>query len=161
MPRSAGMFSSSSSSNYEDLEGFFLGNTINPTMLHFNMSSPHPSSSLTSPPSPFGQSRSGVDSTYYSVDDCDDDLEWMSLLGNMMGDPVDQSSSPSAFSTASGGAASEVVPFAESLWQTGSQMPFTDFRTPNFTDTPPPGILPFPVPLCCYYGFLVGGGLFF
>lgn len=136
MPRSAGMLSST----FDDLEGFLFGNTVNPAALHFNMSPLD--QPIGSPTSPFGHSYSGVDSTYYSVDDGDDDSEWMYMLGpGMMAEPAGQSS-PSAFSTTSGGAISEVV-LSEPIWQTHhSGMPFPDFRTPNFNDTPPPGTIP-------------------
>lgn len=138
MPRSAGIMSASA---FDDLEGFLFGNTVNPAALHFNMSPLQ--QPIGSPTSPFGHSSySGVDSTYYSVDDADDDFEWMNMLGQgMMGEPIDQSS-PSAFSTGSGGAISEVM-LNEPMWQTNMNahntgMPFSDFRTPNFNDTPPP-----------------------
>lgn len=132
MPRSAGF----PSSTFDDLEGFLFGNTVNPAALHFNMSPLQ--QPIGSPTSPFGP-YSGVDSTYYSVDDADDEYEWMSMLGgNMMAEPVDQSS-PSAFSTTSGGAISEVVQLNESMWQAQMNAPFSGFRTPNFNDTPPPG----------------------
>ena len=141
MPRSAGVLSS----GYEDLEGFLFGNTVNPAALHFNMSPLQ--QPIGSPTSPFAHSYSGVDSTYYSVDDIDDDFDWMNMMGpNLLADPVDQSS-PSAFSTASGGAVSEVV-LSEPMWQTNQMGShnngiFTEFRTPNFNDTPPPGTVPY------------------
>ncbi|KAI5806991.1 fungal-specific transcription factor domain-containing protein [Geopyxis carbonaria] len=133
MPRSAGILPS----NFDDLEGFLFGNTVNPAALHFNMSPQQP---LGSPTSPFGPSFSGVDSTYYCVDDADDDFEWMNMMGgNMLPEPADKSS-PSAFSTGSGGI-SEVV-LNDPVWQSSgppsSSMFSTDFTTPNFHDTPPP-----------------------
>ena len=144
MPRSAGLMPS----NLDDLEGMLFGNTVNPAALHFNMSPNQ--QPIGSPTSPFGPSFSGVDSTYYSVDDADDDFEWMSMLGaNMMAEPLDQSS-PSAFSTTSASGISEVV-LNEPIWQPNQMnapstnaMPFSasDFRTPNFNDTPPPGTVP-------------------
>jgi hypothetical protein len=146
MPRSAGIMSSA----IDDIEGLLFGNTVNPAALHFNMSPLQ--QPIGSPTSPFGHSSySGVDSTYYSeyVDEADDDYEWMNMLGqSMLGEPIDQSS-PSAFSTGSGGI-SEVV-LNESMWQANMNahsngIPFTEFRTPNYNDTPPPaGTIP------CYH----------
>ncbi|KAI5786265.1 putative C2H2 transcription factor [Pyronema domesticum] len=139
MPRSADMLSPTT---FDDLEGFLFGNTVNPAALHFNMSPLQ--QPLGSPTSPFGP-YSGVDSTYYTADDAEEDFEWMNMFNGFtgIGEPVEQSS-PSAFSTASGGAISELVQLAEPMWPTQHHMnnnaniPFTDFRTPNFNDTPPP-----------------------
>ena len=131
MPRSAGLITTT----FDDLDGLLFGNTVNPAALHFSpLQQP-----MGSPTSPFGH-YSGVDSTYYSVDDADEDYEWMHMLGNgMPNEPIDQSS-PSAFSTASGGPLSDAH-HSESMWGPPSMNhnPFTGFRTPNFNDTPPPG----------------------
>lgn len=148
MPRSAGILPSTS---LDDLEGFMFNNTVNPAALHFSMSPLQPP--LHSPSSPFNIPFSGVDSTYYTVDDDDDqDLNWFSLLGNpaMMDQPVDQSS-PSAFSQTSASGLSEVViEGTAAVWQHQSgavnganhTMAFTDFRTPNYDDTPASGTVP-------------------
>lgn len=137
MPRSAGIV--------DDLEGFIFGNTINPAALHFNMSPLQ--APIRSPSSPFGPPYSGVDSTYYSVDDNEDEFDWL-MLGSAMMEPVDQSS-PSAFSQTSASGLSEVV-IEGPMWQSGavnatnSAMAFSaaDFRTPNYDDTPSSGTVP-------------------
>lgn len=143
MPRSAGILPSASLENLE--EYMFNNNTVNPAALHFSMSPLQPP--LHSPSSPFNIPFSGVDCTYYSVEDDDDqDLNWFSLLSGP-DQPVDQSS-PSAFSQTSASGLSEVVIDGAAVWhQTGNvnaanHTMFTDFRTPNYDDTPPSGTVP-------------------
>lgn len=137
VPRSAGL------ANFEDLDGFLLGTTINPAQLHFGSPSMQQYGSPTSPFGPY----SGVDSTYYSVDDDEGDgFDWMMTVP-IMPEPVDQSS-PSAFSNGSGGG-DGAVGLNDPVWNPssmnghGSSMPFSDFRTPNFSGTPPPGTVPY------------------
>lgn len=143
MPRSASMLPSEF-----DLEGLFFGHaTVNPAALHFNMSPLQ--QPIGTPTSPFGNDFPSLNSSYYSIDD-EDDYEWMNVLGgnSLLNEPVDQSS-PSAFSTTSASGISELM-LNESVWGSGpiginsggssmNYSPSTDFTTPNFNDTPPPG----------------------
>lgn len=144
MPRSASMLPSEF-----DLEGLFFGHTtVNPAALHFNMSPLQ--QPIGTPTSPFGSDFPSLNSSYYSIDD-EDDYEWMNVLGggsSLLNEPVDQSS-PSAFSTTSASGISELM-LNESVWGSGpiginsggssmNYSPSTDFTTPNFNDTPPPG----------------------
>lgn len=144
MPRSATILPSEF-----DLEGlFFSHQTVNPAALHFNMSPLQ--QPIGTPTSPFGSDFPSINSSsYYSIDD-EDDYEWMNVLGggSLLNEPVDQSS-PSAFSTTSASGISELM-LNDAVWgsgaigmnSTGSSMnysPSTDFTTPNFNDTPPPG----------------------
>ncbi|KAL7269668.1 hypothetical protein RUND412_007654 [Rhizina undulata] len=131
MPRSATVIPSEL-----DLEGILFG-TVNPAALHLNMSPLQ--QPIGTPTSPFGPPYSGVDSSYYSVEE-EDDYEWMNVLGggSLMSEPLDQSS-PSAFSTTSASGISEVV-LNENMWQ-GQMMNSNSsvtFSTPNFNDSPPP-----------------------
>lgn len=143
MPRSA----SHIPPGYDDLEGLLFGNTVNPAALHMNMSPLQ--QPIGSPTSPFGPPFN-VDSSYYTVDDTDEDFNWMTMLGgSLTSEPLDQSS-PSAFSTASASGVSEDVIHNEPMWSSAQMnapshaisFPPTEFRTTIFNDTPPPGIYP-------------------
>ena len=139
MPRSADLI------NYDDLD-YLVGTTVTPAQLHFGVSSSM--QQFGSPTSPFGPYSTAADSTYYLVDDEDDNnFDWMMAGGSMMPDPIDQSS-PGAFSNGSGGGDGTGVPLND-VWHSNSMngnrnsVSFTEFRTPIYSGTPPSGTVPY------------------
>lgn len=111
----------------------FFG-TINPAALHYSYSPQQ--QPLGTPKSPFGGPYC-LDS-HYSIDEYDDDgFEWMHGLNQSL----EEGGSPSAISTTSQSAISEVM-LDNSLWNNlgvnASNMNYATDFSHNFNDTPPP-----------------------
>ena len=140
-----------------DMESFWLGSsTVNPAQLHFSDS---PQMGAFDPQSPYHQGFPGVRQGHAMMDS-DGNFGWLNNFENQMtfnnfNEQVIDGSSPSAISTGSPGAMSEVMldgsnnPTSSSgPWQNGtmSQAPFapsysTDLPGPPFLDMYPPGQL--------------------
>lgn len=108
----------------------FFG-TINPAALHYSYSPQQ--QPIGTPTSPFGAPY-GLDS-HYSIDEYDDDgLEWMHGLNQSL----EEGGSPSAISTTSQSAVSEVM-LDSTLWNSlGVNSSINYDFSQNFNDTPPP-----------------------
>ena len=115
----------------ELVPGDFYFGTINPAALHYSYSPQQ--QPIGTPTSPFGAPY-GLDS-HYSIDEYDDDgFEWIG-----MNQSLEEGGSPSAISTTSQSAISEVMLDNTNLWSIGaSNMNYPADFSANFNETPPP-----------------------
>ena len=131
-----------------DMESFWMGNTVNPAELHFS-DSPH--MGTFDPQSPYHQGFAGVRQGHATMDG-DGNFGWLNTFENQMtfnnfNEQAIDGSSPSAISTSSPGAMSEVMldgsnnPLSSSgPWQNGT-MSQASFAPPYSMDLPGPTFL--------------------